>query len=170
VAALAALLVPVVAIAAFLLLRGDDSGEARAAVDRFAAAWSAGDDARAGALTGDPAAAKALKANRAGLDGAKVRVTPGALEMQDGRATGRLRVAWRVPAIGTFAYSSPVTAVKGDDGWHVRFSPRTIHPRLTAATRLGTDAGSRERADIVDRDGRSCIRARSCGSGCSATR
>jgi cell division protein FtsI/penicillin-binding protein 2 len=160
VAALAALLVPVVAIAAFLALRGDDSGEARAAVDRFAAAWSAGDDARAGALTGDPAAARALKANRAGLDGAKVRVAPGALEVKHGRATGRLRVAWRVPAIGTFAYSSPVTAEKGGDGWHVRFSPRTIHPRLTASTRLGTDASSPERADILDRDGHALVHPR----------
>jgi cell division protein FtsI/penicillin-binding protein 2 len=159
-AALAALLVPVVAVAAFLVLRDDGDAKAKAAVGEFASAWSAGDDARAGALTGDPGAAAALKANRAGLDGAKVRVTPGALEVKDGRATGRLRVSWSVPAIGAFTYSAPVSAVKGEDGWHVRFSPRTIHPRLTASTRLGTDATPNARADILDRDGRALVHPR----------
>ena len=42
-------------------------------------------------------ATAALKANRAGLDGAKVKVTPGALTVKDGRATGQLRVAWQIP-------------------------------------------------------------------------
>src|SRR4051812_28114654 len=131
-AAVAALLVPILALAAFLLVRArDDSAEqARAAVDAFAGAWSRGDDAGAGALTDSRAAAAALKANRAGLDGARVTVRPGPLTVKDKRATGRLRIAWQVPAIGTYAYTAPVTAVKGQDRWIVHYSPRTIHPRL----------------------------------------
>src|SRR5262245_1780374 len=98
IAAVAALLVPLIAGAAFLLLRDDGSDEARAAVDAFAAAWSRGDDARAGALTDARGAAKALRANRAGLDGAAVTVRAGSLTMEDDRATGRLAIRWDVPA------------------------------------------------------------------------
>jgi cell division protein FtsI/penicillin-binding protein 2/type II secretory pathway pseudopilin PulG len=158
--AVLALAIPILAIAAFLLLRDDGAAQAKAAADAFAAAWSSGDDARAGGLTGDPAAAQVLKANRAGLDGAKVKVTAGPLKLDGDRATGQLRVSWQVPAIGTFAYAAPVTVVKGGDDWHVRFSPRTIHPRLTAATRLGTEASAADRANILDRDGHALVKAR----------
>jgi cell division protein FtsI/penicillin-binding protein 2 len=162
-AALAALLVPLLAVAAFFLLRaGDDGAEKAAAAERaFAGAWSLGDDARAGALTDRPAAAaKAMKADRAGLDGAEVSVKPGPLTIKDDRATGRLRVTWQVPAIGAYAYTSPVTVVKTKDKWVVQYSPRTIHPRLTASTRLGTDSSRGARANILDRDGKPLVQER----------
>jgi cell division protein FtsI/penicillin-binding protein 2 len=163
IAAVTALLIPILAVAAFLLVRASDDSEAkaRAAVDAFATAWSRGDDAHAGALTDSPAAAKALKANRAGLDGAKVTVKTAPLTLKDDQATGRLQVSWQVPAIGTYAYTAPVTAIKGkDDQWIVHFSPKTIHPRLTAATRLGTSAGQPDRAGILDRDGSPLVQER----------
>ena len=74
VAAVTALLIPILALGAFLLVRASDDSEAksRAAVETFAAVWSRGDDAGAGALTDSPKAAAALKTNRDGLDGAKV--------------------------------------------------------------------------------------------------
>src|SRR4051794_33556602 len=156
IAAITALLIPILALGAFLLVRASDDSEAksRAAVDTFAAVWSRGDDAGAGALTDSPNAAAALKTNRNGLDGAKVSVTPGALTVKDGRATGRMRVEWQVPAIGAYAYTAPVTAIKGKDGrWVVHYDPRTIHPRLTATTRLGTSTEAPARAGILDRDG-----------------
>ena len=161
-AAVAALLIPVLAVASFLVVRArDDSAqEARAAVDAFAAAWSRGDDARAGALTDARGAAKALKVNRAGLDGAVVTVRTASLTMKDDRASGQLRIRWRVPAIGAFAYTAPVTATKVEDRWVVHYSPRTIHPRLTPTTRLGTSATTPERAGILDRDGRALVRER----------
>ncbi len=157
IAAITALLIPILAVGAFLLVRASDDSEAKAkaAVDSAAAAWSRGDDAGAGALTDSPTkAAAALKANRAGLDGAKVKVTPGALTVKDGRATGRWRVEWQVPAIGTYAYTAPVAAVKTpDDRWLVHYGPQTIHPRLTATTRLGTSTEAPARAGIRDRNG-----------------
>jgi cell division protein FtsI/penicillin-binding protein 2 len=159
-AALAALLLPVIAGASYLLLRDDGTSEARAAVEAFAAAWSRGDDARAGALTDAPGAANALRRNRAGLDGAEVAVRTGPLAMEDGRATGRLQIRWRVPAIGAFAYTAPVTATELEDRWVVHYSPQTIHPRLTPATRLGTSATTPERAAILDRDGQALVRGR----------
>jgi cell division protein FtsI/penicillin-binding protein 2 len=162
VAALAALLIPILAVVSFLVVRArDDSAQqARAAVDAFAAAWSRGDDARAGALTDSRGAAKALQTNRTGLDGARVTVRTGSLTMKDDRATGRLQIRWSVPAIGSFAYTAPVTAAKVEDRWLVHYSPRTIHPRLSATTRLGTSVTRPERADILDRDGRALVHER----------
>src|SRR4051794_35441918 len=162
VAAMTAVLLVVAAAAAVgLVRRGDDSAaKAKAAVAAFAAAWSRGDDAGAGRLTDSPAAVTALRANRAGLDGAKVAVAPGALAVEDGRATGRLRVVWTIPAIGRFAYRAPVTAVKAGDRWLVHFTPRTIHPALTARTRLGTTATAPTRADILAGDGTPLVKPR----------
>src|SRR3954452_21114332 len=163
VAAIAALAVPLVAVAAFLIVRAmDDSEEqARAAEQDFATAWSRGDDALAGRLTDAPAvAAKALKTNRAGLDGAKVAVAPGPLKLDGDRATGSVRVTWDVPAIGTYGYRAPVTVVKADGRWLVHYDPRTIHPSLTAKTRLGTDSSDAGRADILDRDGNPLVQER----------
>jgi cell division protein FtsI/penicillin-binding protein 2 len=162
-AAIAALAIPLVVLAVFLIGRlTDDSAEqARAAEHAFAAAWSRGDDARAGRLTDAPvAAAKALKANRTGLDGAKVVVEPGALKLDGDRGTGSVHVRWDVPAIGHYDYSAPVTVVKADDRWLVHYDPRTIHPRLTAKTRLGTDSDAGSRADILDRDGKPLVQER----------
>ena len=164
IAAVLALLIPIVAIAAFFLVRSrDDSAEkSRAAVTAFAAAWSRGDDDAAATLTDGRAAAQALKANRAGLDGAKVSARAAApLTVKDGRATGHLKIYWRVPSFGYFAYTAPVTAIKTkDDRWLVHFDPRTIHPRLTAGTRLGTSVDRPQRAGIVDRDGRPLVQER----------
>ena len=70
-AALAALAVAV-AVVAFLVLQGGGP-KPEAAVDRYLAAWSRGDDAGAGARHHAPAPARAaLEASRAGLDGARV--------------------------------------------------------------------------------------------------
>jgi cell division protein FtsI/penicillin-binding protein 2 len=150
-------------LAVFLITRlGDDGAEkARLAENNFAAAWSKGDDALAGRLTDAPAAAaKALKTNRAGLDGAKVIVEPGALKLDGDRATGTVHVTWDVPAIGDYGYAAPVTVVKAQDTWLVHYDPRTIHPRLTAKTRLGTDSDDSSRADILDRDGNPLVQER----------
>lgn len=147
----------------FLITRlGDDSADqARLAQHDFAAAWSRGDDALASRFTDAPAAAaKALKANRAGLDGAKAVVEPGPLKLDGDRATGSVHVTWDVPAIGDYGYRAPLTVVKAKDTWLVHFDPRTIHPQLTAKTRLGTDSDDAARADILDRDGHPLVQER----------
>ena len=129
-AAVAALLIAVLAGASFLLVRArDDSAQqARAAVDAFAAAWSRGDDARAGALTDARGAAKALETNRAGLDGAKVTVRTGSLTMKDDSATGRLRIRWSVPAFGSLRLHR---AGHGDQGRRIAGSSTTARGRST---------------------------------------
>ena len=114
-AAITALLIGVLAVASFLVVRArDDSAQqAQAAVDAFAAAWSRGDDARAGALTDARGAAKALETNRAGLDGAKVTVRTGSLTMKDDSATGRLRIRLERARVGVVRLHR---ASQGDQG------------------------------------------------------
>ena len=128
-----------VGTAAWLLLGGDDGPSADDAAAAFATAWSAGRDAEAAALTDRPrAAAAALEASRRGLDGAKVTATAGEADERDGAATARVEVAWEVPGIGRFAYRTRLRLAEANDRWVVRWSPRAVHPRLTAETRLGT--------------------------------
>jgi cell division protein FtsI/penicillin-binding protein 2 len=162
--AFAALVAGLALVAVFLLSRGGDDplADARAAAAGYAGAWSAGDDARAGALTSTPAVATAaLQASRRGLDSAHVTATVTGVTVKDKTAAGRLHVVWQVPAIGRYAYTAPVSLAPDAQGhWLVRFTPQTVHPRLTATTRLGTARVSPARAPIRDSDGVALVRDR----------
>src|SRR4051794_35323333 len=91
----------VVAGAAYVLFLRESGPSARDALDDFAAAWSRGDDAGAArATTEPPVAARALRANRRGLDGARLRASVVAVTEEGDGARGRLRLAWAVPQFG----------------------------------------------------------------------
>ena len=157
--ALAALLAA--AAAGVLVLRGPgDDGDApgRAAIDRYLAAWTAGDDRAAAAATDRPdAAGKALRLSRAGLDGAGVRSRVIAYD----EGTARARVRWEVPRIGAWEYEVRITARELEGGgWRVRWHEQSLHPRLDAGTRLGTSIEHPRRAPIVDRRGRPLVTER----------
>ena len=159
VAAIVPLVAAVGAVAYFVLAGGGP--EPGPAADRYLAAWSRGDDAGAARATDSPAAARAaLEASRGGLDGAKVTARRTALESADGKATARVRVTWKVPRFGDFAYDTTIALKEGEDRWVVAFSPRAIHPKLRAATRLGTAVDTPDRGDVLDRDGRKLITER----------
>jgi hypothetical protein len=164
-AALAVLIAAVAAVAggAYLLFGRDDGPSARDAADAFAASWSRGDDRGAAQATTRPVvAAKALTANRRGLDGAKLRATvTDVTKAGDDDARARLRLAWKVPQFGRFAYTTRAALHRdGDAGWQVVWDPRLVHPALTAATRLGTSVDRPARAPILDRAGRPLVTAR----------
>jgi cell division protein FtsI/penicillin-binding protein 2 len=145
-----------------LYTRGDDASAAQAAATRYLGAWSRGSDRAAAKLTDQPsAAAAALTASRRGLDGAPVHaVLKGDVDEQDGRATAPVTVAWRVPGMGSFAYRTTLRLTQRGDRWVVRWSPRAIHPRLTAETRLGTSTDTPARGRILARDGRAIVKPR----------
>ena len=108
-AVVAALLAAIVLVAggAYLLLARDDGPTARDALSAFAASWSRGDDRGAAAATTQPAvAAKALVANRRGLDGARLSASVIGVTEKGDDATARLRLAWQVPQVGRFAYTT----------------------------------------------------------------
>jgi cell division protein FtsI/penicillin-binding protein 2 len=154
--------VALVAGGAYLLFLRDEGPTARDALEGFAASWTRGDDGGAGAATTAPAAAvKALAANRGGLDGARVRVSVLDVASDGDRARARLALAWQVPQIGRFAYTTRATLRRDDEqGWRVVLSPKVVHPALGSTTRLGTSVERPPRARIRDRDGGAIVTAR----------
>jgi cell division protein FtsI/penicillin-binding protein 2 len=136
---------------------GGESPEAasRDVAVAYLRAWGHGDDRAAAAQTNRPQRAlEALKASRAGLDGARVdaRLTSWTADAQ--RASGRARVAWRIPRIGTYGYEVRLAAVRDGDRWTIAWADRAVHPRLDADTRLGTEISPARRGRILDRAGR----------------
>src|SRR4051794_39859188 len=134
---------------------------ARHAFVGYAAAWSRGDDRAAARLTDNPNTALAqLEASRKGLDGASVKATVDDVSEKDDAAGATLAVAWEIPGIGRWSYRARLSAVKGEKGWVVRWRPTAIHPRLDAATRLGTAVKAPARGRIDDRQGRALMAER----------
>ena len=150
-------------VAALLLAGGDDGPGPQERLDAFLTEWSRGADRAAAQMTSAPVrAAAALRANRAGLDGARLRARRiGEVRERDGIARGRVRMSWDVPAIGEFAYTTTVALRRGAGGaWTVRWTPRIVHPRLTApGERLGTVRTVQRRGRILDRDGVPLVQA-----------
>jgi cell division protein FtsI/penicillin-binding protein 2 len=151
------LIVAVGGVAVYFVTRsgGDPASDTFAA---YAAAWSRGDDRAAARLTDNADAAVAqLQASRKGLDDASVKATVRSVTEKDDQATATLAVAWEVPRIGRWSYRAKVAAAKGEKGWIVRWRPTAIHPRLDAATRLGTSVKAPSRGRIDDRQGRALM-------------
>ncbi len=145
-----------VALIGAVLLAGCSHGEpASDTAARYAAAWSRGDDRGAAGLTDRPPAALAqLTASRGGLDGATVRATVGSVEEDDDAATATLAVAWEIPRIGRWSYRTRLRLKRVEDGWRVHWASSSLHPKLTASTRLGTTSKAPARGRIEDRRGR----------------
>ena len=156
--ALAALLAVILA-GGFLAYQVLTREHAQDTADVFAQRWSSGNDASAARVTDDPkAAAAALKANRAGLDGAKLKATLGDVKESGDSATATLSLRWQVPRIGGWRYDSKLRLRRSGDEWQVRWSPTLVHPKLDAETRLGTTSVAKARGQILDRDRRPLMR------------
>jgi cell division protein FtsI/penicillin-binding protein 2 len=161
-AAVTALVLAVAAaIAAAVLLIGGGGPPASEAAEKFATAWSRGDDRGAAQFTNAPDRALAdLQANRRGLDDASVRVRVTDVTEEDETAVARLAVSWDVPGVGPFRYRSRMRLDKGEDDWTVRWARQVVHLRLADEQRLGTSREAAERGNIVARDGRAIVRDR----------
>src|SRR3954449_4228416 len=151
--------VAVVAGVAYVLFLRDTGPSARETLEGFTRTWSGGDDASAARATTDAAvAAKALRANRRGLDGAKLRASVLSVHEDGDRARGRVRLSWQVPQFGRFAYDTNAALRKDDKaGWQVVWDPKLVHPALDSGTRLGTTVSRPARGRILDRDGRPIV-------------
>jgi cell division protein FtsI/penicillin-binding protein 2 len=158
-----------VGVGAYVATRGSDSvsgssgpsrvDRARAAVERFDRAWARGADAAAGRETDHPAiAAKALIANRRGLDGATVSPRVISVKLTDVGALAQVRVTWKVPRFGAWSYRNAIPVRELASGsWRVAWTPRLVYPTLTAKTRLGTERDEPKRAPILDRTGKEIL-------------
>ncbi len=158
IAALAALLAVILA-GGFLAYGVLTREHAQDTADVFVQRWSSGNDASAARVTDDPkAAAAALKANRAGLDGARLNASLGDVKESGDAATATVSLRWQVPRIGAWRYDSKLRLRRSGDEWRVRWSPALVHPKLDAGTRLGTTSEAKARGQILDRDRRPLMR------------
>src|SRR3954452_931064 len=99
--------VAVVAGVAYVLFLRDTGPSARETLEGFTRTWAGGDAASAARATTDAAvAAKALRANRRGLDGAKLRASVLSVHEDGDRARARVHLSWQVPRYGAFAYDT----------------------------------------------------------------
>lgn len=141
---------------------GDESPSKR--LEAFLSDWSDGADARAAELTSAPeSAAAALRANRAGLDGARLTASVvGDVSEQDGSARARVRLTWQVPEIGRWSYTTRIGLRDlPDRGWRVRWAPTVVHPGLDGEASLGTVRSAQRRGRILDREGTPLVEERS---------
>ena len=130
-------------------------------LDAFLSEWEAGHDRRAAGRTdATRAAATELRANRSGLDGARVEAETLDLSEDGDRATARVRLTWAVPGIGPWDYETRIPLVRVAGDWRVRWTPKLVHPRLDEVTRLGTTRAFAERAPILDRNRRRIVTQR----------
>ena len=144
---------------AFVLLRADRE-PTDDTLERYAAAWSRGDDRGAARLTDRPAAALAqLTASRRGLDGATVHATVRTIRRDSDAASATLTVSWEIPRIGRWSYRTRLRAQRGENGWRVHYKPAGV-PALTASTRLGTATKAPARGRIEDRSGHALMAER----------
>jgi cell division protein FtsI/penicillin-binding protein 2 len=136
-------------------LFGDD-GPDRTLTD-FLAAWSAGNDAGAAALTdAPPAATELLAAVRAELEPTALVATAGQVREATGRATASVDVRWDLGAGRTWSYLTELELAETPDderGWVVRWAPTVVHPQLAAGQRLAVRTDEPQPAPVVDRAG-----------------
>lgn len=155
--------VVILVLTAVVLIGGgrDDTPSNR--LSAFLDDWRRGDDAAAARLTNVPTrAAAALRANRAGLDGARLQAEPvGEVSEQDGSARARVRMTWQVPEIGAFSYTTQVRLSDvPKSGWTVDWAPTVVHPQLKPGQRLGTVRTAQRRGRLLDRDGAALVEER----------
>lgn len=133
---------------------GDDPQDTATA---FLAAWSAGDDAGAAALTDDPdAAARVLAGTRAALAPLGLRAGLGQLRTAEGGASASVDVTWDLGEGRTWSYLGGLDllpAPETEQGWKVRWAPTVVHPQLGAGQRLALSTQAPQPAPVVDRGG-----------------
>jgi hypothetical protein len=126
-------------------------------VERYLAAWSAGDLAAAAALTDDPAAAtELLTRTREALAPVALTATPGVVRSAADRATASVDVTWDLGEGRTWSYLGELELVPDPDperGWEVLWAPTAVHPELAVGQRLALRTEAAQPGPVVDRTG-----------------
>jgi cell division protein FtsI/penicillin-binding protein 2 len=152
-ALLAALPVLIVTVGCGLF--GDDGPEKTATA--FVAAWSAGDDVGAAALTDAPAAAgQLLVAIREALAPATLVAEVAQVRTATSRAAASVEMTWHLGPDRTWTYLNEIELLPAPDaehGWAVHWAPTVVHPDLAARQRLVLRTDPATPAPVVDRAG-----------------
>ncbi|GAA0938468.1 penicillin-binding transpeptidase domain-containing protein [Pseudonocardia zijingensis] len=158
--ALAAVLGVLLATAGCGLFDGPGPEDTAAA---FLAAWSAGDDARAAALTDDPARAEELlSGTRKALAPESLAATLGQVRTDADSATAAVDISWVFDRHRSWQYLGELELVPAPDteeGWRVHWAPTVVHPDLAAGQRLTLRSQAPSPAPVVDRNGAPLLEA-----------
>ncbi|MCX6465624.1 MAG: penicillin-binding transpeptidase domain-containing protein [Pseudonocardiales bacterium] len=126
-------------------------------VERYLAAWSAGDAAGAAALTDDPAGARDLLTSvRDALAPVALTAVPGQVRSAEGRATASVDVTWDLGEGRVWTYLGELDLVPDPDperGWEIRWAPTAVHPELASGQRLAVRTEEAQPGPVVDRNG-----------------
>ncbi|MFE7772974.1 penicillin-binding transpeptidase domain-containing protein [Streptomyces sp. NPDC057445] len=139
------------------LIAGEaDDPEVRAAgqqLDKFLAAWEAGDAGKAGSYTDTPANAESLiKSVMTNLKPSKTEATAkGGKRLTEGDVRIPFTVAMKIPGAGDYTWDSTAKLVKKQGEWQVEFTTPLIHPKMVPGQTLALQ--SRERAAVLDVNG-----------------
>jgi cell division protein FtsI/penicillin-binding protein 2 len=123
----------------------------------FLTAWSAGDHARAAALTDDPVrAGDLLTAARRALDPESLVAGLGQVRTAADGATAAVDVTWHLGPQRTWQYLGELElrpAPDTEEGWRVHWAPTVVHPELATGQRLALRTEAPSPAPVVDRGG-----------------
>jgi len=120
---------------------------------RFAAAWQAGDQARMTAELSAPGGLAAYDQMRTGLGVESTSVTLGRPAETDGRATIPYTATHRLKNLGEWTYEGTIDLKVTDRHWKVDWTPKTLHPSLSAVAPFTLKAKWPDRAEITDAGG-----------------
>lgn len=125
--------------------------------EHFATAWSAGDDARAAALTDDPRAATELLGGvRTALAPTALTATVGQVRTARDRAVAAVDLRWDLGEGRVWSYPGELelrSAPGSEEGWAVHWAPSVVHPELDERQRLALRSEPATPGPVVDRAG-----------------
>jgi cell division protein FtsI/penicillin-binding protein 2 len=166
--AVVAVLVLLVGVAFVVVLRSRDTDDPEPAAQRYLDTW-AGDDTEAMAeLVADPpgdfAELHQAVVDSLGVQRAEYEVT-GVSTDGDDEAIISFEASLDLTGIGGWTYDGRLRLIPNEEDddaghWKVDWAPSTIHPGLTAESRLAVRRQVPERAPILDRDGEPLVEAR----------
>lgn len=124
-------------------------------VQAFVAAWTAGDDKGAAALTDAATAAEpVLVAARTALTPVKLTADIAQVRTASERATASLNLTWDLGQGRIWSYLDELSLVKGPDGkWVIHFAPSMVHPQLAAGQQFVLHGEAPQPAPVLDRNG-----------------
>ncbi|WP_194793063.1 penicillin-binding transpeptidase domain-containing protein [Raineyella fluvialis] len=100
-----------------------------------------------------------LNALTSGMDGVRPQVTPGRISVNGQKATVPLTYDWAFPA-GTWHYDATATYSRTGGKWALDWAPTTVHPSLSATTRLVHRRTQATRGQILGHGGVPIVKER----------
>ncbi|MFI7446127.1 penicillin-binding transpeptidase domain-containing protein [Nonomuraea sp. NPDC049714] len=120
---------------------------------RFVAAWQTGDQARMSAELATPAKLDPYGQLRTALGVESTTVRLGRPSETDGRAKVPYTATHRLKNLGEWTYEGTIDLKVAERHWKVDWTPKTLHPSLTAGAAFELKTEWPDRAEITDASG-----------------